>query len=160
MEDRELLNLLKNGKRAGLELVYEKHGAAVYGLVERISTTEQVAEQLLVDIFLKAWRQAKYLDSMQTSLVAWLLHLTINTIQDQMSAGTIDKRALKPFPELSQELDTNSEETRLLERLEREIARKWTATTPIHERVGNEKLQYSILALRARMEINKVLLTD
>jgi DNA-directed RNA polymerase specialized sigma24 family protein len=158
MEDRELLKLLKTRRKAGLELLYEQYGAAVYGIVERLSTTDKVAEELLVDIFLKAWSQAKTLDITKANLLSWLLQLTINTIQEKLSAGTVDKTALQPFPELGQELNTDQEKTRLLQRLEREIRTGLPANTPINERVGDEKLQYSILALRARMQINKALL--
>jgi DNA-directed RNA polymerase specialized sigma24 family protein len=158
MEDRELLNLLKTRRKAGLELLYEQYGAAVYGIVERLSTTDKVAEELLIDIFLKAWSQAKMLDTTKANLLFWLLQLTIDTIQEKLNAGTVDKTALQPFPKLSQELNTDQEKTRLLQRLEREIRVGLPANTPINERVGDEKLQYSILALRARMQINKALL--
>lgn len=158
MKDHEILNLLKTKKTVGLELLYEKHGPTVYGIIERHASTDAITEQLLVDTFLTAWQQADKVDVAKTNLLSWLLHLTISTIQKQLKLGNIEKNALQPFPKLSTQPNLEKE-SNIVRRLERGIKQNSLSTVAPGGRVGEEKLHYSILALRARMQINETLFT-
>jgi DNA-directed RNA polymerase specialized sigma24 family protein len=160
MQEREVIHLLKAQKKIGLECLYEQYGPAVYGIIERLSTTEEVAEQLLVRTFLNAWHKSAFLDIARTNLLAWLINITVNTIQENLNNGTIERAALKPFPELSSELQAKEETATLLNRLEREIKNGSAPYALSEEDTGEEKLQYSVLALRARMKINETLLAQ
>lgn len=159
MQEREVINLLKAQKKIGLECLYELYGPAVYGIIGRLSTKEQVAEQLLVQTFLNAWRKSAFLDVARTNLLAWLINITVNTIQEHLKEGLINRTALKPFPELSSELQANEETASLLRRLERQIKNGTLPYAISEEDPADEKLHYSVLALRARMKINETLLT-
>lgn len=155
MRDREILNLLKAKKKIGLEWLYELHGPTVYGIVSRLSSDPEIAERLLVKTFLNVWRKASYLDVVNTQLLGWLLSTTISTIEEELSLGALNRESLQPFPELSQEL---SGDTSLLSRLEKEIRNDRLVAKVDEEAPVDSKLKYSILALRARMQINEALL--
>jgi DNA-directed RNA polymerase specialized sigma24 family protein len=156
MRDREILNLLKAKNKVGLEWLYESHGPAVYGIVSRISEDPAIAERLLVKTFLNVWRKASQVDVVKTQLLGWVLSMTISTIEEELAVGALKREALRPFPELDTELEGNAQ---LLSRLEEEIHNDRFVQRRVEEGdTVDDQLQYSVLALRARMQINKALL--
>ncbi len=159
MPEREILNLIKTRRKPGLEYMYELYGPAIYGIIKRLAASDEVAEQLLVQVFLRAWQEGARIDVTQTSILGWLINITVRTLQEQLSQGLIDKSALKSFPELSADPQLSKHTAKLLKRLQREIRNSPQKHSYTNTKSADEKLHHSVLALRARMKINEVLQT-
>ena len=62
--------------RAALEELYDRHGGAVYGLARRVVADEQLAHDVVQEVFLAIWRGAATYDGSRGSLSTWLFALT------------------------------------------------------------------------------------
>ncbi|MEQ9423594.1 MAG: sigma-70 family RNA polymerase sigma factor [Cyclobacteriaceae bacterium] len=78
-----LIELLKNGDEKGFEYLYESYSAALYGIVFRIVKTEEVANEVLQDAFLKIYNNINSYDSKKGKLFTWMLNLTRNLSIDK-----------------------------------------------------------------------------
>ena len=75
--------LLQRDVRAFEEL-YDRHSRIVYGLVLRILQQASTAEEVMQDIFLQLWRNARHYDGARGPFLPWLLTLARNRALDQL----------------------------------------------------------------------------
>ena len=59
-----------------LEELYDRHGAACYGLARRVVADDQLAQDVVQEVFLAVWRGAATYDGSRGSLGTWLFTLT------------------------------------------------------------------------------------
>ena len=81
MQD-QLINRLKQQDRAAIGELYDAYGGALFGVVLRIVQSRELAEQVLQDTFLKAWRNGASYDASKGRLFTWLLNIARNTAID------------------------------------------------------------------------------
>ena len=61
-EDAALVAAMAAGDRTALASLYERHASLLLGLALKIVRERREAEDLLHDVFLEAWRQARHFD--------------------------------------------------------------------------------------------------
>lgn len=81
MQD-QIIQLLKNQDRAAIAQLYDAYGSALYGIVFRIVQSQELAEQVVQDTFLKAWRFGPNYDESKGKIFTWLLNIARNTAID------------------------------------------------------------------------------
>jgi RNA polymerase sigma-70 factor (ECF subfamily) len=81
MQD-QLINRLKQQDRSAIGELYDAYSGALFGVVLRIVQSRELAEQVLQDTFLKAWRNAASYDASKGRLFTWLLNIARNTAID------------------------------------------------------------------------------
>jgi RNA polymerase sigma-70 factor, ECF subfamily len=69
----DLVSLLKNKDLRGFSILYDNYSAAIYGIVFKIVPSEEVANDVLKDTFLKIWNEIQNYDKSKGSLFTWLL---------------------------------------------------------------------------------------
>jgi RNA polymerase sigma-70 factor (ECF subfamily) len=82
MQDQQLITRLQRQDRAAIGELYDAYGGALFGVVLRIVQSRELAEQVLQDTFLKAWRNGASYDSSKGRLFTWLLNIARNTAID------------------------------------------------------------------------------
>lgn len=82
---------LKAKKTTALEYLYDHYSAALLGVVSRIITNEDVAEEVLQDAFLKIWERIDSYDSTKGKLFTWMLNVTRNLAIDKTRSKEISK---------------------------------------------------------------------
>jgi RNA polymerase sigma-70 factor (ECF subfamily) len=82
MQEQILINRLKQQDSKALAQLYDAYGNALFGVVFRIVHTQELAEQVLQDTFLKAWRNIDSYDAGKGRLFTWLLNIARNTAID------------------------------------------------------------------------------
>jgi RNA polymerase sigma-70 factor (ECF subfamily) len=70
--DRSLLERIARGDDAALELLYDSYSAVLYALAYRIAGERSDAEEIVLDSFAQAWREAGRFRSERGSVIAWL----------------------------------------------------------------------------------------
>jgi RNA polymerase sigma factor (sigma-70 family) len=75
-DDASLGNLIASQDPAALEELYDRHGGACYGLARRVVTDEQLAQDVVQEVFLAIWRGAATYDGSRGTLSTWLYALT------------------------------------------------------------------------------------
>ena len=80
--EEELVSLLKNKDVAAFNLLYENYSAALYGIVSRIIPAEEIAQDLLQEVFVKIWKSIDHYDKSKGRLYTWMLNIARNSAID------------------------------------------------------------------------------
>lgn len=82
--EREIVNLLGNGDKKAITLLYENYADALYGVIKKIITDDDIAQDVLQESFVKIWRYSKKYDSSKAKLFTWLYRIVYNTSIDKV----------------------------------------------------------------------------
>lgn len=75
---------LKAHKTAALDYLYDNYSGALYGVILRIVQIEETAEEVLNDVFIKAWKQIAKYDTSKGRLYTWLVNIARNAAIDKI----------------------------------------------------------------------------
>lgn len=70
--DSDLLRQAALGEESALGVLYDRYAPALYGVALRISGERADAEEIVIDAFAQAWREAGRFQSARGSVIAWL----------------------------------------------------------------------------------------
>jgi RNA polymerase sigma factor (sigma-70 family) len=76
LEDVALVALVTDGDGAALEALYGRYGRPAYALARRILTDAQLAQDVVQEVFLTIWRDARRYDPRRGGFGSYLLTLT------------------------------------------------------------------------------------
>jgi RNA polymerase sigma-70 factor (ECF subfamily) len=77
--------------------LYDSTSRLVYGLVLRIVSDQASAEEVLLDVYMQAWRQASRYDELRGSPLAWLTTIARSRALDRVRSGSYDQRHREPL---------------------------------------------------------------
>jgi len=78
----ELVELLRQRSEEGFSQLYERYAPALYGVVTRIVKSEEAAQDVIQDAFVKIWKSFAGYDKSKGSLFTWILNVARNTAID------------------------------------------------------------------------------
>jgi RNA polymerase sigma-70 factor (ECF subfamily) len=82
-EDEMLFCLQSNDQRHFSKL-YDRFSPALFGLIQKWIKDKEVAENLLQDVFIKAWRSRELYNAAKGRLFTWLYRITRNICIDHL----------------------------------------------------------------------------
>tara|TARA_R110002049_G_scaffold71900_4_gene184841 strand:- start:4323 stop:4856 length:534 start_codon:yes stop_codon:yes gene_type:complete len=82
--EKEIVTLLEKGDKKAITLLYEYYADSLYGVIQKIITDEDTAQDVLQESFVKIWRYAKKYDSSKAKLFTWLYRIAYNTAIDKV----------------------------------------------------------------------------
>jgi RNA polymerase sigma-70 factor (ECF subfamily) len=71
-----LVELVGQKDAGALEALYERYGRAAYSLARRILTDETLAQDVVQEVFLSLWRDARRFDAGRGTVATYLLSMT------------------------------------------------------------------------------------
>jgi RNA polymerase sigma factor (sigma-70 family) len=74
-----------------LEYLYDHYSGALYGAIFRIIKKEEIAEEVLQDVFLKIWDRFDQYDASKGKLFTWLLNVARNQAIDKTRSREISQ---------------------------------------------------------------------
>jgi len=80
------------GDETALALLYDETSALVYGLALRILRDSAAAEEVTIDVYAQAYRQASRYDPTRGSATAWLLTMTRSRAIDRLRSKSARRR--------------------------------------------------------------------
>jgi RNA polymerase sigma-70 factor (ECF subfamily) len=80
--EEELVTLLKNKDMAAYNALYDNYSSAIYGVISRIVPAEEIAQDLLQEVFVKIWRSIGSYDATKGRLFTWMLNIARNSSID------------------------------------------------------------------------------
>ena len=92
-----ITQLLKTQDHSAIAQLYDAYSPALYGCVLRIVSSKEVAEQVIQDTFLKAWRYGPHYDEKKGRLFTWLLNIARNTAIDATRSAHFRKSGKTAF---------------------------------------------------------------
>ncbi len=99
-QEQELADLMGRaawGGQAALGTLYDKTSSLVYGLALRILRDRSAAEEVTIEVYLQAYRQASSYDSSRGNPSAWLLMLTRSRAIDRLRAESQRRTREEPL---------------------------------------------------------------
>ncbi len=87
----ELVRRMAAGDQAAMAAFYDQTSALVFGLALRILGDRSAAEDVLLEVYAQAWKQAPEYEPSRGSPSAWLLTLTRSRAIDQRRARRRDQ---------------------------------------------------------------------
>ena len=82
--EKEIVNLLEHGNKKAITLLYENYADALYGVIKKIISDDDTAQDVLQESFIKIWRYSKKYDSSKAKLFNWLYRIAYNTAIDKV----------------------------------------------------------------------------
>jgi RNA polymerase sigma factor (sigma-70 family) len=76
LRDGELVELVAQKDAGALEALYERYGRSAYSLARRILTEETLAQDVVQEVFLSLWRDARRFDAGRGTVATYLLSMT------------------------------------------------------------------------------------
>jgi RNA polymerase sigma factor (sigma-70 family) len=91
IEEEELVNLLIARDSTAFGYLYDHYSGALFGVISRIINKEEVAEEVLQDVFLKIWDKITAYDASKGRLFTWMLNIARNHAIDKTRSKEISK---------------------------------------------------------------------
>ncbi len=82
---------LKGKDRSALEYLYDHYAGALLGVISRIIKKEELAEEVLQDVFLKIWDRIDSYDVTKGKLFTWMLNIARNQAIDKTRSKEFSK---------------------------------------------------------------------
>jgi RNA polymerase sigma-70 factor, ECF subfamily len=76
LRDGQLVELVAQKDAGALEALYDRYGRAAYSLARRILTEETLARDVVQEVFLSLWRDARRFDAGRGTVATYLLSMT------------------------------------------------------------------------------------
>ncbi|MBI1223696.1 MAG: sigma-70 family RNA polymerase sigma factor [Bacteroidetes bacterium] len=92
MQEPELITALKEGDKSALGTVYDRYGAALYGVVLRIVQSPEAAEEVVQDVFVKIFRNIQSYDESKGKFYTWAINIARNTAIDATRTSEFKNR--------------------------------------------------------------------
>lgn len=77
--------------QSALDYLYDRYSSALYGVVFRIVKKEELAEEVLQDVFLKVWDKIESYDSAKGKLFTWMVNIARNQAIDKSRSRETSK---------------------------------------------------------------------
>ncbi|TXE07135.1 RNA polymerase sigma factor [Seonamhaeicola algicola] len=82
--EKEIVSLLKAGNKKAISLLYENYADALFGVIKKVISDDETAQDVLQESFVKIWRYAKKYDASKAKLFTWLYRIAYNTAIDKI----------------------------------------------------------------------------
>lgn len=134
-DDAALGERIAERDATALEELYDRHGAASYGLARRIVADDQLAHDVVQEVFLAIWRGAASYDGSRGSLATWLFALTHHKAVDAVRRAQRHSGRRAPEEALITEVDSApAVDDQAVEAVNRERVRAAVGDLPEHQR--------------------------
>jgi RNA polymerase sigma-70 factor (ECF subfamily) len=99
ISEKDLILLLKKKDKRGIDYLYDNYSSALYGVILRIVKTEDLAEEVMQDCFLKIWEKIEMYDDSKGKLFTWIISIARNLALDKLRSKEVSR--IKKTDELS-----------------------------------------------------------
>ncbi len=76
--ESELVNLVQSGNRDAFNALYDNYSPALFGIISRIVSSEDTAQDVLQDTFVKIWKNIERYDNSKGTIFTWMLNIARN----------------------------------------------------------------------------------
>lgn len=84
ISEQDLLELLKTKTEKGFSVLYDNYSAALFGVVNKIVRSEEIAADVTQDAFVKIWKNLENYNSVKGTIFTWMINVARNTAIDKI----------------------------------------------------------------------------
>ena len=160
--EQQIVKLLESGDKKALDLLYENYADSLYGVILKVVSNEELAQDALQETFVKVWKNSKKYDSKKAKLFTWLYRIAKNTAIDKLRSFNnrfekevqIDKSSvyILPTANLNQDvIDLKSHVARLDDKYQ--IVLKALFFEGMTQQEASEELDIPLGTIKSRLKI-------
>lgn len=82
--ESELIGMLRKQDRQAFNYLYDNYSSALYGIVVKIVVKEEIAQDLLQEVFIKIWNNLSKYDTDKGRFFTWMLNIARNSSIDYL----------------------------------------------------------------------------
>lgn len=94
MQQDQLIAELQAGNEKAFERIYQLYSESIFGIIFSITRDQKISEELLQDVFLKIWQNAKSYNSSKGRFFTWILNIARNAAIDKIRSKNFKNRKL------------------------------------------------------------------
>jgi len=84
LDETELIAMLRGKDEKAFNYLYDNYSAALYGVIFKVLNQEELANDLLQEVFVKIWKNIDQYDSSKGRLYTWMLNIARNLAIDML----------------------------------------------------------------------------
>jgi RNA polymerase sigma-70 factor (ECF subfamily) len=126
--DAALLARIAARDPGAIATLYDRHARMLYSLIVRILRDRSEAEDVLQDVFVRAWTRVETYNRDLGSPLAWLIRIARNRAIDRLRARDVRERSAEDVPKPPEAAST--EATAVLSERQRAVKRALDVLTP------------------------------
>ena len=92
-QDKNIIQGLQQQDKKIIALLYDQYGPTLYGIILKIVQSEEVAQDVLQEVFIKIWKNGTRYDTKKGSLFTWMLNIARNTAIDKTRSASFRQKA-------------------------------------------------------------------
>ena len=96
--DSELMQRVHINDSKALEALYNRYSPILYTLIKKIVTDEEIAQDVLSDVFVIIWRKIDLFDFNSNNVYTWIISITRNKAIDTIRRAR-DLSEMEPYSE-------------------------------------------------------------
>jgi len=98
LSEETLILLLKKKNQQAFSYLYDHYADALFGVVCRIVISNEHAEEVIQDVFVKIWRYIDVFDESKGRLYTWMINIARNTALDhRKSKAVVNEQKNQPL---------------------------------------------------------------
>lgn len=82
-----LVSELRSRSRKAFDYLYDNYSSSLYGVVYAVLKNEDIADEVLQDVFVKIWNNIDSYDPAKGKLYTWMLNIARNKAIDSLRSG-------------------------------------------------------------------------
>ncbi|WP_115462109.1 RNA polymerase sigma factor [Winogradskyella aurantiaca] len=82
--EQRIISYLQQGDKRALNLLYENYSGSLFGVILKVTSNQELAEDALQETFVKVWKNASKYDPKKAKLFTWLYRIARNTAIDKL----------------------------------------------------------------------------
>ncbi|MEZ5015440.1 MAG: RNA polymerase sigma factor [Flavipsychrobacter sp.] len=82
--EEELVVLLKQRLQSAFNYLYDNYSATLYGVIRRTVQDEQIAQDVLQEVFVKIWNSIESYDPEKARIYTWMINIARNASIDKL----------------------------------------------------------------------------
>lgn len=89
--ESQLVSLLKNKDQQAFNYLYDNYAGALYGVIIKVIGTEDIAQDVLQEVFVKIWKGIGHYDDSKGRLYTWMLNIARNSAIDVLRSAKYNR---------------------------------------------------------------------
>jgi RNA polymerase sigma factor (sigma-70 family) len=101
LPEEDLVKALRARQELGARALYDMYAASLHGIVFRLVQDDELAEDLLQDVFVKIWNSFSQYDESKGRLFTWMVNIARNIAVDKLRSKDFRNNSMNQDIDLS-----------------------------------------------------------